>query len=167
MVVACGVGDDAEYLGARGWDVTAFDISPTAIEWCRERFPDSPVDYRVADLFDLPDEWHQALDLVVEVWTIQSVSPQQTGRAIDSIATLVASSGTLLVSALTSDVVELPQGPPWPVHPNALDGFIEAGLVEVRRVELATPYPSVGKLEIEYRRDRSLQGDLKTPSDIA
>ena len=109
-------------------------------------------------MFDLPDEWHQALELVVEVWTIQSLSPQQTGQAIDSIATLVANSGTLLVSALTSDGVEPPQGPPWPVHPKALDGFIEAGLVEVRRVEQATLYPSVGKLEVEYRRDRSLQG---------
>ena len=33
LVIACGLGDDAEALANRGFDVTAFDISPTAIEW--------------------------------------------------------------------------------------------------------------------------------------
>lgn len=152
MVVACGVGDDAEYLASRGWDVTAFDISPTAIAWCRERFPDSPVDYQVANLFDLPQEWRGTFDLAVEVFTIQSIPPHQASRAIESIAALVAVRGTLLVSSLTSDGTEPRNGPPWPVDPVALDGFVTAGLVELGKAEQATPYPSVGKLEIEYTR---------------
>ena len=151
MVVACGVGDDAEYLASHGWDVTAFDVAPTAIEWCRERFPDSPVDYRVADLFDLPEPWRRAFDLVVEVWTIQSIPPQQGSRAIEPIAELLAHGGTLLVSSLTS-VAEPAGGPPWPIHPEALNGFVVAGLVEMNRVEQTTPYPAVGTLEVEYRR---------------
>src|SRR5262245_10456194 len=49
LVVGCGLGDDAEELARRGFAVTAFDISPTAIEWCRKRFADTPVSYCVAD----------------------------------------------------------------------------------------------------------------------
>jgi SAM-dependent methyltransferase len=152
MVVACGVGDDAEYLASRGWDVSAFDISATAIEWSRERAPDSVVDYRVADLFALPAEWIREFDLVVEVWTIQSIIPNKTRQAINSIAELVADGGTLLVSTLTSSDVDPGNGPPWPVYPAALDGFTDAGLVVTASAEGSTPYPSVGSLEIEYRR---------------
>jgi len=152
MVVACGVGDDAEHLASLGWDVSAFDISPTAIEWARERSSESEVDYRVADLFALPQEWHQAFDLVVEVFTIQSIPPDDTGKAIESIAALVGDDGTLLVSMLTSSDADRGNGPPWPVQPAALDGFTEAGLVVTRKEEASTPYPSVGKLELELRR---------------
>src|SRR5436853_6582479 len=41
MVVGCGLGDDCEELGTRGFTVTGFDISRTAIEWAKQRFPDS------------------------------------------------------------------------------------------------------------------------------
>ena len=38
LVVGCGLGDDAEWLSSVGFDVTAFDISRSSIEWCREGF---------------------------------------------------------------------------------------------------------------------------------
>src|SRR4051794_30554994 len=47
-VVGCGYGDDAEYVAGLGFDVTAFDISPTAVERARRRFPDSKVTYAAA-----------------------------------------------------------------------------------------------------------------------
>src|ERR1700724_1465540 len=50
LVVGCGLGDDAEEAARRGYQVTAFDLSPTAIGHCRDRFPGSAVDYQVADL---------------------------------------------------------------------------------------------------------------------
>ena len=59
LVVACGLGDDAEELARRGCVVVAFDVSPTAIDVARRRFPHSRVSYRVADLFDLPLDWRE------------------------------------------------------------------------------------------------------------
>ncbi|MCP3976875.1 MAG: class I SAM-dependent methyltransferase [bacterium] len=150
MVVACGVGDDAEYLASEGWDVTAFDFSPSAIEWCRERSPDSVVDYRVADLLNLPQQWSGAFDLVLEVFTIQSISPDQTRLVIEAIAALASARGTLLVSTLIREADEPRNGPPWPVPREALMGF--SGLDEMSRVEHETPYPGIALLEVEYRR---------------
>ena len=46
LVVGCGLGDDAEFLAQEGFRVTAFDVSPTAIDWCQKRFPGSSVDLR-------------------------------------------------------------------------------------------------------------------------
>ena len=56
LVIACGLGDDAEQLAAWGFETTAFDISETAIRTVHKRFPQSAVDYRVADLFQPPAE---------------------------------------------------------------------------------------------------------------
>ena len=43
--------DDAEALATQEYQVTAFDISPTAIAWCRERFPNTTVNYWSFDYF--------------------------------------------------------------------------------------------------------------------
>ena len=73
VVVGAGYGADAEHLAALGYETTAFDISPAAVAAARERYPDSAVDYRVADLLDLPDDLVGAFDLVVEIYTIQAL----------------------------------------------------------------------------------------------
>ena len=51
-------------MAARSAIGTAFDISASAIEMCRHRYPESVVNYQVADLFNLPSEWLQGFDLV-------------------------------------------------------------------------------------------------------
>src|SRR6476646_9317435 len=38
LVVGCGLGDDAKYLHDVGFKVTAFDISPSAIEWAKRLY---------------------------------------------------------------------------------------------------------------------------------
>lgn len=48
-VIGCAYGDDAELVASYGFDVTAFDISATAVEVARERHPESVVDYRRGD----------------------------------------------------------------------------------------------------------------------
>jgi SAM-dependent methyltransferase len=57
LVVGCGLGDDAKYLHDLGFKVTAFDISPTAIEWAGKVYGDAGIQFEVADLFDPPREW--------------------------------------------------------------------------------------------------------------
>jgi DNA-binding NarL/FixJ family response regulator len=71
VTIGCGLGDDAEAMSRYGYQVTAFDISPSAIEMCRKRYPDSGVEYIVADLFALPTEWQHGFNLVYECNTIQ------------------------------------------------------------------------------------------------
>src|SRR5262249_51551877 len=50
LVVGCGLGDDAEYIAALGFDTVAFDVAASAIQAARRRFPSSSVRYLVADL---------------------------------------------------------------------------------------------------------------------
>ncbi len=131
LVVGCGLGDDAEHVAARGYAVTAFDFSPTAIRQTRDRFADSRVDYLVADLFDLPERWSGAFDLVVEIRTLQSMPADRRAQAIAAIAGTVAPGGTLFVHTFGAEAGERFDGPPWPVTPEQLAGFTDAGLARI------------------------------------
>ena len=51
--------------------MTAFDIAPTALRWCRHRFPDTRVRYIEADLLAAPEEWTGSFDFVFEAYTPQ------------------------------------------------------------------------------------------------
>lgn len=131
LVVACGLGDDAEELARRGYRVTAFDVSSTAIRRCRERFPASPVDYLVADLFDLPSAWAGSFDLVVEIRTLQSLPPERREAATRAIAGTVAPAGVVFVRAAAREAEEPLGSRPWPLTRSELDAFTGAGLLEV------------------------------------
>ena len=113
LVVGCGLGDDAEDLAKRGFRVTAFDISPHAIAWCQQRFPNSPVTYRVAVLLAAPTEWEQAFDLVLEIYTIQSLPLSLRTQVI---ANFVAPSGKLLVVCRGRDQEDNLGSIPWPLR---------------------------------------------------
>jgi SAM-dependent methyltransferase len=128
LKVGCGLGDDAEALAGRGFDVTAFDVSPTAIERCRERFPDSTVTYRVADLFDAPAEWSRAFDLVLESYTLQVLPDAERRRAVGAVADLVAPGGTLLVICRGRDPDDPEGDMPWPLTREAVLRFEDEGL---------------------------------------
>jgi SAM-dependent methyltransferase len=129
VVVGCGLGDDAEELAKRGYDVVAFDVSPTAIEWAKERFPDTSVQYRVADLFELPSSMQSAFDFVFEAYTLQALPASVRGIAVDAVASLVAPGGELLAVMRGTESDDPGEGPPWPLTRKELSGMEAAGLI--------------------------------------
>ena len=130
VTIGCGVGDDAEALSAHGYQVTAFDISPAAIDLCRQRYPNSRVEYVVADLFDHPRDWTRGFDLVFECNTIQVFPGTYRLRALHAIAALVAPGGVALVSCRSRNTGEKEDAFPLPLDRAEIDGFVRAGLHE-------------------------------------
>lgn len=131
LVVGCGLGDDAEELARRGFKVTAFDVSPNAIAWCRQRFPESSVHYQPANLFNAPEEWRQAFDFVLEIYTIQAIPRQFREQVIANIAQFVAPGGQLLIVCRGREPEDDPGTMPWPLTRAELALFEQAGLHEV------------------------------------
>jgi SAM-dependent methyltransferase len=130
IVVGCGLGDDARYLYDRGFDVTAFDISRTAIEWAREIHRDTGIRFATADLLYPPKEWYQAFDFVLEVYTIQPLPLEMRPSVIDAVANLVALGGVLLVVTRGREDDEVPDELPWALSRRDLSRFMDNGLVE-------------------------------------
>jgi 2-polyprenyl-3-methyl-5-hydroxy-6-metoxy-1,4-benzoquinol methylase len=152
IVVGCGLGDDAENLAKLGFQVTAFDISPTAIEWCKNRFPNSPVNYQVADLFNLNPDWKNAFDFVLESRTIQALPLNMRTQTIEAIANLLAENGTLLMVTRYRETEAAPDGPPWALSEGELNQFKQFGLTEIKRDSFFEADKNITQLRLEYQK---------------
>jgi SAM-dependent methyltransferase len=143
VVVGCGLGADSEHLAAHGWRTVAFDISPAAVAAVRDRYPDSPVDYREGNLLSLSDDLVGAFDLVVEIYTLQALHPSLRDRAVAGVNGLLAPGGTaLVVQVVRRDGEPVTDEPPWTltraevqaiasddVHLDSLDEVLPTGRV--------------------------------------
>jgi SAM-dependent methyltransferase len=155
LVIGSGFGDDAEQLAAWGFKTTGFDVSKTAIEAAKKRFPQTQVEYVVADMFDPPAAWLQSFDFVLEIYTVQSFPAEMRPKAIEAISRFVAPGGLLLAIARgrADDEPEC-QGPPWPLTRDEFNGFLRAGLKEESFADYVEPEPPwVRRFRVLYRRD--------------
>ena len=114
-MVGCGLGEDAAFLEQRGWSVTAFDLSPTAVEWAKEQNPNSNIVWQTADLLDLPNEWIGSFDLVLEVHILQAMPESVRTLAAPKLSPLVAPGGSLVSIGRYQTNQEIEEGPPWPL----------------------------------------------------
>lgn len=130
LVVGCGLGDDAKFLLDLGFIVTAFDISPTAVEWARRLHADTDIQFETADLFQPFRGWLGAFDFVLEVYTIQPLPLEMRPQVIDAISALVASDGELVVVTRGREDGDEVSEVPWPVSRQDLRRFAANGLTE-------------------------------------
>jgi SAM-dependent methyltransferase len=153
LKIGCGLGDDAEELAHRGFRTTAFDISASAIVWCRRRYPRSPVAYIVEDLFGAPIEWRGRFDFVLESYTLQVLPPSLRQAAIEHIAAFVAPHGTLLVVSRGREPDDSQGDMPWPLTKEELTDFLRHGLQQVSFEDyLDDEEPPVRRFRVVYQR---------------
>jgi SAM-dependent methyltransferase len=131
LKIGCGLGDDAEEIARRGFNTTAFDISPTAIAWCQRRFPGSAVTYIVLDLFHAPREWQGKFDFVLESYTLQVLPADIRRKAISKISGFVVQGGKLLVITRGREPSDSEDTMPWPLTREEVKGFAKCGMKEV------------------------------------
>jgi SAM-dependent methyltransferase len=161
LVVGCGFGDDAEWLAGRGLAVTAFDIAPSAVLECQRRFPASNVRYQVADLLDPPEAWlAEPFDLVVEIYTVQSLPPGSPQRPAALTRLVQLTGDTLLVIARGRSAAD-PEGQmPWPLLRSELDSVTggpdaDGALREIGFADfLDDEDPPVRRFVAQYQRER-------------
>lgn len=151
--VGCGLGDNAQALSEAGAAVTAFDLVEEAVGWARRRFPESSVDYRAADLFDLPEEWRGAFDMAHECYTLQALPDALLERAARALASLVAPGGVLLVIARARDEAQEISGPPWPLTRARIESLAVDGLRLETLEDMSATAGMVRHWRAAFRRD--------------
>lgn len=154
LVAGCGLGDDAEVLARHGFTVTAFDVAPAAIQWCRRRYPTSSVRYTFADVLTLPEPWTGQFHFIVEAFTLQ-VLPDEARRATAAahLTRCLAPGGSLLfICHGRADLAVKPQAMPWPLTRADLREFERLGLREVTFEEIPGARPvSAPYFRVLYR----------------
>lgn len=168
LVVGCGLGDDAKFLDDLGFKVTAFDISPTAVEWAKRLYSNTNITFETADLFDPPAKWlaRNALpaaargtdrlggfDFVLEVYTIQPLPLEMRSKVIDSIAAFVGEKGKLVVVTRGREDNEEPVELPWALSRKDLSRFEANGLRQIHFDEMwGDEEEPIKRFVVEYER---------------
>jgi len=153
LVVGCGLGDDAKYLHDRGFKVTAFDISPSAIEWAKRLYRDNDIQFEVADLFQPYRGWLGAFHFVLEVYTIQPLPMEMRPRVIDAISVFVAKNGRLLIVTRGREDDEEPVELPWALSRRDLSRFEENGLKQTGfEIMMGDEEEPIPRFVVEYLR---------------
>ena len=117
LVIGCGLGDDAVGLENIGFNVTAFDISEHCVDWCKERFPNSKVQWLVGDILDPKQEWYGNFDLIVEIHILQAIPDGGIReKAAEQMPKLLADNGKMLCIGRLDDGRQTIQPPPWPLQ---------------------------------------------------
>jgi len=125
LVIGCGLGDDAMALAEAGYEVTAIDVSQTALDLAQERFPDANIMFKKQDIF----EYDETFDFVFEAFTIQSLPIEFREKMIKAVANTIRKDGKLLVIAHKRE--EAFEGPPWPLTREEIALFQQTGLKEL------------------------------------
>jgi len=132
LVVGCGMGDDAIELESKGFNVTAFDVSGSAIELCKRRFQNTSVEFVQADLIEGISKWNRKFDLVLEIFTIQALPPKYEEVLIKNISEFVNKNGQLvLITEVQSKKRTFENGPPWLLNHNYTKSFERYGLKQI------------------------------------
>jgi len=152
LVVGCGLGDDAKYLYDLGFEVTAFDISPTAIEWAKRLHHQINIQFEAADLFQPSHGWLRAFDFVLEIYTIQPLPMEMRSNAINNVAKFVAPGGELVVVCRGRENGEEVGQIPYPLSKEDLSSFQADGLVQIEFNEVKDDVDDERRFVVHYRR---------------
>ncbi len=154
--IGCGLGDDAEWLVKQGFDVTAFDISPSAIQECHRRFLNSCVHYIEMDLFKAPQQWISAFDLVQESYTLQVLPHELWEAAMTKISEFIVPGGYLLFITRARDESDPKGSMPWPLTRLEVDRFISLGLTNIYFEDyIDSENPPVRRFRACYQRKKA------------
>lgn len=133
--VGCGLGHNAVALQKAGYEVTAFDISETAVKWAAKKAGDLPIEWTTQNLLNLPKAWSEKFDLVSETFTIQALYGVEREAAIKALTELVTPNGKLLIICRGRPDDKIPEHPPLPLSPTELDKIEQFGFISTYRQE--------------------------------
>ena len=153
LVVGCGLGDDAEAIADLGYQVSAFDISPTAIAWCQKRFANSQVNYLIDDLLQPQKISDSQYDFILESYTLQALPAKVRPQGMKTISQLLKDWGKLLVICRGRDANQPAEELPFPLTKEELTYFEDLGLQSVRFEDYIQPKDSsIRRFRIEYTK---------------
>jgi ubiquinone/menaquinone biosynthesis C-methylase UbiE len=166
LELGCGAGANALWLAKKGYDVHGVDISPTAIEWAKEKAAKegTQVRFSVGDVLDLRDYPDNCFDLALDGHWLHCIIGKDRARFFASVLRILKPGGSFLVYTMCGEVT----------NPEIKGNFDAAsryfitngiarryiGMAEDIRREIEKVGFSIRSWEVRTRKDEQDQDDL-------
>lgn len=161
LVPGCGVGHDCRAIAqnAATAEVTGIDIAPQAVQRAQDQSSGDQVRYEVADLFNLPPDFHGTFDWVWEHTCFCAIDPGLRNDYVRAVHRALGKKGSLLAVFYLDpyDEDHRPGGNPphgtslWELH----DRFVGSGLFEEKESYVPDrSYPGREQLERVIRFEK-------------
>lgn len=138
IVLGAGRGHDARMFARWGFEVTAVDFAPEAVQAMRALAdPEAPVEILQRDIFDLPSQFNHTFDYVLEYTCFCAIDPQRRSEYADLVKRLLEPGGTYI--ALLFPVGQRNGGPPYAVSPDELAGRLSRRGFDLQHHEESPP----------------------------
>ena len=144
LVPGCGLGHDVRLLASHNNQVTGIDISQTAISKAKAIEVVNNESYRVADFFNLAEDYSQSFDWVVEHTFFCAIAPDLRQSYVENLVNMLRPKGYYLAVFFLKDPSQIDsEGPPYKIcreavekyfwkNFNLLDSFIPTSHYECR-----------------------------------
>ncbi len=122
LVPGCGVGHDVAHLISHGIDAIGLDISATAIQRAKERYPELAERFVCADLF----QYRGQFDAVIEHTCLCALHPEWRGRYRDAVISVLKPGGLLIgVFFINPEMDPGETGPPFGISMDELTALFK------------------------------------------
>ena len=95
--IGCGAGTDSVYLAQRGWDVTALDFIPKALEFTQARAREAGVDVRPVEADITAWRAEQPFDLVLDHGLLHNLDPVRHAAYRQTVLNALAEDGDFIL----------------------------------------------------------------------
>lgn len=114
-IVGCGRGYDAVQFAKKGFQVTAVDFAPTAINFVKTLAKDAKVkvDALRTDIFSLTREHMNTYDYIIEQTCFCAIHPSRRQEYERLVKTILKPNGKLIGLWFPLDKILEEGGPPW------------------------------------------------------
>jgi methyl halide transferase len=150
LEIGCGTGTNAIWLAEQGMQVTATDLSVTAIEMANRKLTGSnlPVTFKVGDIVQEMPVSNESVDFVFDRGVYHVMEPTQRSTFIDRVAKSLQKDGYWLCLAGSADEVrENPEmGPPQLKASELVDLAEEQfAIIKIERSQFTHPCGMINK----------------------
>jgi SAM-dependent methyltransferase len=142
--LGCGTGVNAVYLASQGFDVTAIDLSPTALDAARKRAEEAgvTVNWIQADVLNPPALG--SFDLIFDRGCYHGVRRIDAVGYVRTVTSFIRPGGNVLIIAGNANQPEPHSGPPRVTETELVSDFTEAfDFVRLREIRFDTANPEV------------------------
>ncbi|MGB7443217.1 MAG: methyltransferase domain-containing protein [Coleofasciculaceae cyanobacterium] len=123
-VLGCGRGYDALLFAEYGFQVIGFDFSPTALTTAKylAKTSRSSAQFLQRNIFDLPQEFHQDFDYIIEHNCFSAIPTDSRGDYIEIVKHLLKEKGELIGIFLTKNPTN---SPPFASTPEEISNYFK------------------------------------------